>query len=781
VAAALLEANHSLTPAEVELILRSTARPVKGNEPNNETGVGLVSSTGAIRAVGGETTAVRVMTRFENSGKSPAIGDLVQLRGKTEFHGTTNLTGAAMVDVNENTSYEIGYYQYSRSVSPAFGPRDGVPDIYSVGNIETETESSEFGTIQLPAAQVLNISVVKKDGAPLEDATVRVQHQHNRSSTTFSTETFSTSSRGLVSTPASVAPGIEVAGSAIVTVEPPTESNYSDHVFTQAVTVNESTGNRTITVVVGEQTANQTLVVNKTLPTAYQQIQPALDTATDGDRVVISQDTYQENITVAGNISIVAPSGAILEGEQTSNRTSGIVIKKGAPRIAGLTVEDYSTGVDASATTGSWSLQNMVIRYNSHVGVNATKTTGNWLIQNTTLRSNNQSGSGVALAAEQTTGRWEISESILVNHSTALNAMLSASEGHAIRNYWGASDGPSGDFDGRGNQVFGNVTLEPFFTGKNFSQLSTNPQSKVSIEPVKSNERELALLTVSNVSTVRTIEGLLRYNTSFLNITNISTTPSVGDNITISEKQIDNVNGTVDFQLSLAERAQDVEGRETLMRFDFNFSTNSKPGAETELEVGNIRLLAENGTPFEVNTRESSLIIKKQPILNTIRRTKVPNGGSPLRLSANASAGEHMNLTELRVDLNTSLWSSSRNVSCDSSDRCSGQFQLKLPANFTTWNGTNYETLPITVTVLGSSGATVRSSIRTPIYAPGDITGDGKVDILDAVSVGRAWRAKQGTPSYTNGADLDNNGVINVFDAVLIGRYWQNTAPTIGT
>lgn len=44
---------------------------------------------------------------------------------------------------------------------------------------------------------------------------------------------------------------------------------------------------------------------------------------------------------------------------------------------------------------------------------------------------------------------------------------------NATRNWWGATDGPSGNFTGSGQKVFGNVTVQPFYTDANLTTLSS--------------------------------------------------------------------------------------------------------------------------------------------------------------------------------------------------------------------------------------------------------------------------------------------------------------------
>jgi len=103
------------------------------------------------------------------------------------------------------------------------------------------------------------------------------------------------------------------------------------------------------------------------------------------------------------------------------------------------------------------------------------------------------------------------------------------------------------------------------------------------------------------------------------------------------------------------------------------------------------------------------------------------------------------------------------------------------------WNGTSYRYEPFNVrlTVKDNGGLTNTTALPVNVYMAGDANGDGKVNILDAVIVGREWR-EECTPSLTSyswgereradRADLNNDCKINILDAVIIGANWRQTA-----
>ena len=78
------------------------------------------------------------------------------------------------------------------------------------------------------------------------------------------------------------------------------------------------------------------------------------------------------------------------------------------------------------------------------------------------------------------------------------------------------------------------------------------------------------------------------------------------------------------------------------------------------------------------------------------------------------------------------------------------------------------------------------------VFMTGDANGDGKVNILDAVWIGKHFgdtcelngprNEKESCCDYRwdenqrSGADLNNDCVINILDAVIVGTMWGHTA-----
>lgn len=56
---------------------------------------------------------------------------------------------------------------------------------------------------------------------------------------------------------------------------------------------------------------------------------------------------------------------------------------------------------------------------------------------------------------------------------------------------------------------------------------------------------------------------------------------------------------------------------------------------------------------------------------------------------------------------------------------------------------------------------------------PGDIDGDGSVNIFDIFAIAEAWNTAHGDAAYNPAADLDGDGSINVFDIFVLAENWD--------
>jgi hypothetical protein len=100
-----------------------------------------------------------------------------------------------------------------------------------------------------------------------------------------------------------------------------------------------------------------------------------------------------------------------------------------------------------------------------------------------------------------------------------------------------------------------------------------------------------------------------------------------------------------------------------------------------------------------------------------------------------------------------------------------------------TWDGTGYEPFASRLTVRDNGDLQNSTFIPVNVFIAGDANGDGEVNVLDAVRIGKYWRdtCNSGGDYLWNdgqmdGADLNNDCEINVLDAVIVGANWRRTA-----
>lgn len=196
------------------------------------------------------------------------------------------------------------------------------------------------------------------------------------------------------------------------------------------------------------------------------------------------------------NTSIKNISGAGIDAYNQS--------KSSHATVENLTVTDTKNhGITFYDSNGDWEVIDSYISDSENKGIEAGETTGNWSIVSTTVETT----SGVLIDASGTTGNWEIHESKLSTEGEALNG-TGAVEGNASYNYWGAADGPSGEFCGSGGEVKGNVTMYPYYTDSSLTTLSSATTSgTVQIsrsclipENINASDEHELVLTLSQIS-----------------------------------------------------------------------------------------------------------------------------------------------------------------------------------------------------------------------------------------------------------------------------------------
>jgi hypothetical protein len=70
-----------------------------------------------------------------------------------------------------------------------------------------------------------------------------------------------------------------------------------------------------------------------------------------------------------------------------------------------------------------------------------------------------------------------------------------------------------------------------------------------------------------------------------------------------------------------------------------------------------------------------------------------------------------------------------------------------------------------------------KSSLQMMEYTPipGDINGDGTVDIYDAITLASAFGSTPGSPNWNPNADINGDGIVDIYDAITLASHFGQT------
>jgi hypothetical protein len=81
-------------------------------------------------------------------------------------------------------------------------------------------------------------------------------------------------------------------------------------------------------------------------------------------------------------------------------------------------------------------------------------------------------------------------------------------------------------------------------------------------------------------------------------------------------------------------------------------------------------------------------------------------------------------------------------------------------------------TLHLDAEVLDQSGLPQESSTNDAMFSniPGDLNGNGIVDIYDAIMLGNVFNSQPSSPNWNANADMNNDGIVDIYDAIILVR-----------
>jgi len=91
----------------------------------------------------------------------------------------------------------------------------------------------------------------------------------------------------------------------------------------------------------------------------------------------------------------------------------------------------------------------------------------------------------------------------------------------------------------------------------------------------------------------------------------------------------------------------------------------------------------------------------------------------------------------------------------------------------------NYTVTGVVETVLGETETADNRLDNVFIFLtlPGDINGDQKVNILDAILLANAFNSKPGDPKWSPNADINGDNKVNILDAIVLAGYFNQKWP----
>jgi len=151
--------------------------------------------------------------------------------------------------------------------------------------------------------------------------------------------------------------------------------------------------------------------------------------------------------------------------------------------------------------------------------------------------------------------------------------------------------------------------------------------------------------------------------------------------------------------------------------------------------------------------------------------------GSGCSMSINVTAadvGDSAETSNVTAYANTTIIAS-QNVTLSSGNSTTITF---------TWNTTgiakgNYTISAYAWPVQGETNTADNNLTGGTIYVgiPGDINGDGTVDIYDAIILAGAFNSSPGSPKWNPNADINGDGTVDIYDAIILSGHFNQHYP----
>ncbi|KTG18519.1 hypothetical protein [Haloferax profundi] len=174
--------------------------------------------------------------------------------------GRTNATGNFSTTVAVNGTYNVKFRQERYSEAGTSFPADSVPDVYAVTQLNVGTAPADVGSVSLPSAHRLNISVVDSNSNPVENARVTIDHRNGGSVGFVSGSTLA---NGTMVLDATGKKGVDLVGDLQITVDgPPNSTSLDGEETTKTLTLDSD---RNLEIQLGANDTQETTLTNSSV------------------------------------------------------------------------------------------------------------------------------------------------------------------------------------------------------------------------------------------------------------------------------------------------------------------------------------------------------------------------------------------------------------------------------------------------------------------------------------------------------------------------------------
>ena len=269
-----------------------------------------------------------------------------------------------------------------------------------------------------------------------------------------------------------------------------------------------------------------------------------------------------------------------------------------------------------------------------------------------------------------------------------------------------------------------------------------------------------------------------------------------GNKTMVVVNKIDHATGTIEYAETRINNSSGVTGRGTVAKIQF--TAIGEPGATTSINITAEVVDSHNRENKYEDTGTVTIYKNKPPvILNAGSKHLINNAQKKyeslavLCVNVTDSGEKGYNISYIRWSFGDGQYGTTEGgLLCDPHSGvcciCKNHSYITWKWNLTT---NSYEPLNASVTVTddGCPEMSTTKYFDVMVYMAGDANGDGRVNILDAVWIGKHFGEKcDGTAATCcghvwsseeqSGADLNNDCEINILDAVIVGTMWGHTA-----